>query len=84
MSAPNVALTETWLVDGRVDLTATCASTGWHRGSTIRSLITAGISRTDAEAFVAFRFALSARGGRDPESYLTDEQNARLTAEVAR
>jgi len=76
----------TWMVDGKVNLSAVCAAQHWHLGSAIAALVEAGLGRADAESFAEFAFTdyALAHGGRadcEPEEWLTPEQGGRLAAE---
>ncbi len=70
---------EQWMIDGRISLTDACRDSRWHRATAIDRLMAQGIGRDDAEAFVAFRFALASKTDwKRAEDHLSDEQYERL------
>jgi len=68
-----------WLIDGRVNLTAACESSGWHLATAMGELLWAGLTCEDADAFVHFAFSARSTTGDEPAEYLTDDQWERLT-----
>lgn len=71
-----------WVIDDTVDLTGACERASWHLGSAIDALVTAGLPRRDAEAYVEFAFSDHAvYDDQRPQECLSDEQWNRLTVE---
>ena len=73
---------QVWVIDGRVNLTAACEKAGWHFATVRKSLIAAGLSRDDADAFATFTFEDQSTNTFAPEEDLTEAQCERLTRQA--
>jgi hypothetical protein len=73
------------LIDKQIDLNAACEKANWHNATAIESLISQGIDREDAAAFVAYAFNEKAikDGGipdtNDSSDLLTADQDDRIS-----
>lgn len=73
-------MTGPWILDGKIDLSAICAESNWHRLTAIERLTgMEGVgNRREAETFIDFVFCDKATDER-PEDHVTDEQYERLS-----
>ena len=71
-------------IDGKINLTKTCKTTGWHLGLTVQKLIDQGLELTDAESFANYAFNEKSilNGGKvdtySSDDFLNDNQLNRL------
>lgn len=61
-----------WIIDQRIDLAAILEKVGWQEPEAIDALVTLGIARDDARAFVRFGLRLNSGSGEVLTAYDLD------------